>query len=494
LADKKELKALITLAGRIDPSLQSAMLKASGEALKLSNRLQNSARGMSNITTIAKGTFLGSLGANAFTAATRKMWDMSVQGLKLTSDLQEVQNVVDTTFGNSAAQINAWSKTTLKAFGLSELSAKQYSSTAGSVLKGFGVEDQNLLQMSQNLTALAGDLASFRNLGNEEAFQKIMSGMTGEIEPLKQVGIVMSVANLEAYALSKGIKTSFDKMDQASQTILRYNYLLEHTKDAQGDAAKTAESPANQIKRFDENTKALSMTLSQKALPYLNQLLIFSNHWIENNIDEVAANVSGAFERLGSMIQWTSDNSWWLIPALSGVAATFAAFKVIDGIAKAYQAWTLATQALTVAQTGLNTALALSPIGLAALVVGAGVAGYMTSKTLSPETKQASNKAASYSTAGRRRFGIGGIADQPSIFGEAGPEMAIPLQRTSRSLGLLNQTAKILGVGSGVNVTYAPVVQGGSAPEVQRVLEVSFEQFKRWAEDYFGDKGRVSFG
>lgn len=106
--------------------------------------------------------------------------------------------------------------------------------------------------MSKKLTELSADMASFYNLSNDMAFEKIRSGISGETEPLKQLGINMSVANLEAYALSQGIRTSFQNMDQASQTLLRYNYLLSVTGDAQGDFARTSNSWANQVKLMGE--------------------------------------------------------------------------------------------------------------------------------------------------------------------------------------------------------------------------------------------------
>lgn len=116
-----------------------------------------------------------------------------------------MQNVVDVTFGQGASKINAWAKTTASAFGISELSAKQYSGTMGAMLKSMGLTTDASLNMSQKITELAGDLASFYNLDVDDAFTKIRSGISGETEPLKQLGINMSVANLEAYAMSKGI-------------------------------------------------------------------------------------------------------------------------------------------------------------------------------------------------------------------------------------------------------------------------------------------------
>lgn len=231
MATSKELKALIVLAGKIDPSLQSAMLKATGQSQKLSANLQKSASGLNKVMTIAKGAFLGAMAARGVAAVGRAVAGLASGSIDLASDLTEVQNVVDVTFGASSKAIDSWAKTALKSYGLSTLQAKQYSGTMGALLKSSGVADKELVSMSQNLAGLAGDMASFYNLDHDLAFEKIRSGISGETEPLKQLGINMSVANLEAFALSKGIKTSYNAMDQASKTMLRYEYLLSVAKD-----------------------------------------------------------------------------------------------------------------------------------------------------------------------------------------------------------------------------------------------------------------------
>ena len=138
------------------------------------------------------------------------------QAINYASDLQEVQNVVDTVFGKNSV-VDDWSKNTLEAFGLNELSAKRFSGTMGAMLKSSGVSGQAVTDMSMKITELAGDMASFYNLEGEEAFNKLRSGISGETEPLKQLGINMSVANLEAFALSQGIQTAFSEMSQAEQ-------------------------------------------------------------------------------------------------------------------------------------------------------------------------------------------------------------------------------------------------------------------------------------
>lgn len=214
---------------------------------------------------------IGGMVAVAFgTAALVKFGKESV---KLASDIQEVQNVVDVTFGQGAAQIEEFAKTAAEAFGLSELSAKQYTGTMGAMLKSSGIATDQAKEMSIALSGLAGDVASFYNLDTDTAFEKIRAGISGETEPLKQLGINMSVANLEAYALTKGITKSYNAMSQAEQVLLRYNYLLSVTTDAQGDFARTSGSFANQIRILQLNFDQLRIAVGNAIIPIAQAVL-----------------------------------------------------------------------------------------------------------------------------------------------------------------------------------------------------------------------------
>lgn len=193
--------------------------------------------------------------------------------IELGSDMQEVQNVVDTTFGSMSAEINEFAKNALQSFGLSELAAKQYTSTMGAMLKSMGFTVDEAADMSMELAGLAGDMASFYNLDTADAFAKIRSGISGETEPLKQLGINLSVANLEQYALTKGITKSYNAMTQQEQALLRYNYLLSVTSDAQGDFSDTSSSWANQTRILSEQFNSLKTTIGQGLINALTPVL-----------------------------------------------------------------------------------------------------------------------------------------------------------------------------------------------------------------------------
>lgn len=214
----------------------------------------------------------------------------------IASDLTEVQNVVDTVFGSMATDINDFAKISIEQFGLSELSAKKYSSTMGAMLKSSGIAGEGVRDMALDLTKLSADMASFYNLDNDAAFQKIMSGMSGMTMPLKELGINMNIANLEAYALSEGMNKAYRNMSQAEQTMIRYNYLLSVTGDAQGDFAKNIHTWANQTKILSQQWAILKGTIGGGFINMLMPIVTGFNVLIKKI--QVAAEYFKAFTAL----------------------------------------------------------------------------------------------------------------------------------------------------------------------------------------------------
>lgn len=272
--------------GRIDLDL--------GMNYKPFNRELNSIAGTA--TSMVGGAFkkLGTIMGAAF--AVKGIVDFGRASVNLASNLSEVQNVVDVTFGGMANDVNMFAKSALESFGLSELSAKKYTSTMGAMLKSSGLAGRQMLDMSTTLASLSADMASFYNLSNDEAFNKIRSGISGETEPLKQLGVNMSVANMEAFALTQGIKKQYQVMSQAEQSLLRYNYLLSVTKDAQGDFARTSGSWANQVKLMGEQWRIFQSTMGQGFINLLTPISQGLNMLIQKL--QIAAQYFKAFTEL----------------------------------------------------------------------------------------------------------------------------------------------------------------------------------------------------
>ena len=185
------------------------------------------------------------------------------QAFELGSAITEVENVVDVAFGDMADKAYEFASTAKEQFGLSELAAKQYSGTMMAMLNASGVSRDAAAEMSTTLAGLAGDLASFYNIETDEAFYKLRSAIAGEVEPMRQLGVSMTVANLQAYALSQGITKSWQSMTQAEQAMLRYNYILSATGAQQGDYQRTLGSFANQWRLLTLNIQTLASTIGQ---------------------------------------------------------------------------------------------------------------------------------------------------------------------------------------------------------------------------------------
>jgi len=215
------------------------------------------------------------------------------------SNLSEAQNVVETTFKKSGKAIEAWAKTTAKTAGISETASTQYVGFMGAMLKSSGLSEKASEGMSKSLVQLTGDMSSFYNVDTKDMWEKLRSGISGETEPLKALGINMSVANLEAYALADGIKKPYKEMTQGEQTQLRYNFLMNATKDAQGDFGKTlSTSFANQVRVAQLNIETLGQKLGTKLLPAFNSMF----KWVNDNMPLIESIANRVFNVIGVVI------------------------------------------------------------------------------------------------------------------------------------------------------------------------------------------------
>ena len=208
--------------------------------------------------------------------------DVGKAAVQAASDLEEVQNVVDVTFGENSNKIEVWAKKAGAQFGLTETQAKKFSSTMGAMLKSAGLAGSQIVDVSTDLAGLAADMASFYNLDFDTAFQKIRSGISGETEPLKQLGINMSVANLNAFALQKGLSKTFEQMSQGEQVMLRYQYIMSATADAQGDFSRTSDGYANALRKLETNVESLKTTLGKSFLDTVANAVAGLNGFLES--------------------------------------------------------------------------------------------------------------------------------------------------------------------------------------------------------------------
>ena len=308
---------------------------------------------------------------------TKQIIEFGKAAIGVASDLNEVQNVVDTTFGTDGAiKINEWARNAAESFGESELQAKQFTSTLGAMFKSMGVGQADMEEMSMSLAGLAGDMASFYNLDPTEAFEKLRSGISGETEPLKQLGINMSVANLEAFALSEGITKAYTSMTQAEQATLRYQYIMSATADAQGDFANTSDSLANQQRILQLEVQTLAAEIGQDLMPIAQEILTIARdgiQWISENKDalEGLAAAAGVAATAYGVWRATLKAEELYDKAAAGIKGITAA---LNG-AEAAGGLTTALSGAGTAASGMGTTIlgALGPAGWATLGVVAGI-------------------------------------------------------------------------------------------------------------------------
>lgn len=213
--------------------------------------------------------------------------DFTKSCLELGSNLSEVQNVVDVTFGNLNGEVNEFAKNAITQFGLGQTVTKKYVGTFGAMAKAFDFNNQAALEMSKTLTGLVGDVASFYNLSSDEAFTKLKSVFTGETEALKDLGVVMTQAALDQYAMANGFGKTTSAMTEQEKTALRYQFVLDKLSLAQGDFARTSDSWANQTRvlslRFDELKASLGQGFINLFTPIVQGI-----NWVLSKLQVLA--------------------------------------------------------------------------------------------------------------------------------------------------------------------------------------------------------------
>ena len=226
----------------------------------------------------SKAKMIGRTLLTAF--GTAAVVSFSKESIELGSDLAEVQNVVDVTFSHMSAKVDDWAKSAQNAYGLSETMAKKYVGTFGSMAEAFGFTEQQAFDMSTSLTALTGDVASFYNITQDEAYTKLKSVFSGETETLKDLGIVMTQNALDNYAMANGWGKTTSAMTEAEKVTLRYNFVLGQLSNATGDFARTQNSWANQTRILQLQFDSIKATIGQGLINAFTPLLNCINQFI----------------------------------------------------------------------------------------------------------------------------------------------------------------------------------------------------------------------
>ena len=240
--------------------------------LDLGINQDNFTKQLRGITDLAKKA--GSVLASAF--AIKGLVSFSKKCIELGSDLEEVQNVVDVTFTTMSNKVNEFANSAAKNFGLSETMAKQFTGTYGAMAKAFGFTEKSAYNLSTSLTGLAGDVASFYNISQDEAYTKLKSVFTGETESLKDLGVVMSQTALDSFALANGFNKTTKDMGESEKVALRYKFVMDRLSAASGDFIRTSGGWANQVRvlklQFDSFKASIGQGLINLLTPVIKLL------------------------------------------------------------------------------------------------------------------------------------------------------------------------------------------------------------------------------
>lgn len=237
---------------------------------------------------------IGKLALAAFSV--KAIVNFGKECINLGSDLAEVQNVVDVTFGNLNTEVNKFAENAIDKFGLGQTVTKKYVGTFGAMSKAFGFSNKEALAMSETLTGLVGDVASFYNLSSDEAYTKLKSVFTGETESLKDLGVVMTQNALDQYALANGYGKTTAKMSEQEKVALRYKFVLDKLSLANGDFARTSDSWANQTRVLSLRFNELKATLGQGFINIFTPIVKGIN-WVLSKL-QVLANAFKSFTEM----------------------------------------------------------------------------------------------------------------------------------------------------------------------------------------------------
>ena len=268
------------------------------------------------------GEKMSKIGKSMTTYLTLPLAAIAGASIKMASDFTESLNKVDVAFKSSSKEVRKFAETTLETFGIAEGTALDMAALFGDMATSMGVPTNKAADLSTAMVGLAGDLSSFKNINIKEVTTALNGVFTGETESLKRLGIVMTQTNLKQFALSQGMSGNIESMTQAQKVQLRYAYILEKTKNAQGDFARTSDGSANQMRIFSESVKELSVAFGEILLPYFTKAITYVNKVVKAFVNlspatkKIIVVVAGLVAVMGPLLIGLGFLSTTIIPAL----------------------------------------------------------------------------------------------------------------------------------------------------------------------------------
>ena len=311
------------------------------------------------------GEKMSKIGKSMTTYLTLPLAAIAGASIKMASDFTESLNKVDVAFKSSSKEVRKFAETTLETFGIAEGTALDMAALFGDMATSMGVPTNKAADLSTAMVGLAGDLSSFKNINIKEVTTALNGVFTGETESLKRLGIVMTQTNLKQFALSQGMSDNIEVMTQAQKVQLRYAYILEKTKNAQGDFARTSDGSANQMRIFSESVKELSVAFGEILLPYFTKAITYVNGVVKGFVNlspatkKIIVVVAGLVTVMGPLLIGLGFLMTTIIPALvTGFGLLSSAVVFSAGVFK------------TLTTIMLANPFVLIAAGVAALVLG----------------------------------------------------------------------------------------------------------------------------
>nr|WP_303396688.1 phage tail tape measure protein [Clostridium tyrobutyricum] len=320
----QDLEIKLNKARQTLSQMENELSKTNKQIETQSSRWTSLSKSFENIGSKMKsiGDGLAGAGSKLSLAVTAPIAAAGAASVRLASDTAESMNKVEVAFGNVSQKVKDWSDTTLKSYGVAKGTALDMSALYGDMATSMGLSQEEAAKMSMSLVGLAGDLSSFKNIDIKQAEEALNGIFTGETESLKMLGIVMTDTNLQQYAYSKGIQKKTQDMTEAEKVQLRYNYVMDKTKNSHGDFERTSAGTANQMRVFQESLKELGATMGQNILPIITPIIARLNEWIQafGKLDQgsqriilvigaVIAAIGPALVGIGSVVRAVGDIS-----------------------------------------------------------------------------------------------------------------------------------------------------------------------------------------
>ena len=355
-------------------SVLGAKLEATGNKIKdFANKLGNVGRTLTTYVSVP----LAGIGTAAFKAA---------------SDFTENVNKTEVAFGKFATNVTEWADTATDSFGLSRNAALSAASGYGAMAKSMGLSEKQAAEMSITLAGLSGDLSSYYNYSQDISQHSLESVFTGETEALKKFGIVMTQTNLEQFAASQG--KVYKELSESEKVMLRYEFVLAKTKDAQGDFARTSDSASNSVRKMEAEFENLCIELGKNLIPILTPIIqklsemakAFSR--LDPEVQKAIANAGVFLFTVGPIISTVAGiaNAIGTLVGLSGKVATFfggakiaagGAAVAVNSAGAAMQTAAATTTASASAMSAAGTVASGGLLATAAAITGVGGAAVL---------------------------------------------------------------------------------------------------------------------